>query len=207
MSADVLLREAPPAPALAPMPDFAPPRGFVTVEQYFQFAENSEFKVEYIDGAMFEMPKVMDSHLLIQRNVSRFLHVQIDLDLYPIHSGDASVRTDSSAYVHPDLSVVRGVEVFAENRIDLLNPVLVVEVHSKSTRSHDIINKLPRYLAMPGLEHILYIEQDIVSVTHHARVGGEWTRRECNSLDDILALDSLGVSLSLAQVYRGVMFP
>lgn len=207
MSADVLLREAPASPALAPTPDFAPPRGFVTVEQYFQFAEKSEFKVEYIDGAMFEMPVVKSKHLLIQRNLSRFMHTQLDQDVYAVHSSNATIRPDLSAYLHPDLSLVRGVELFADNDIDLLNPVLVVEVHSKSTRSHDIINKLPRYLAMPGLEHILYIEQDRVSVTHHARVGGEWTRRGFDSLDDILALDSLGVSLSLAQVYRGVMFP
>ena len=205
MSADVMLREAPPAPVLAPSPEFAP-REFVTVERYFDIAEESEFKVEYIDGEVFEMPVVKSKHLLIERNVSRFMHTQLDPDIFAVHSGSATIRPDSSAYLHPDLSVVRGIELFADNDIDLLNPVLVAEVLSRSTRGRDIRRKLPRYLAMPSLEHILYIEQDRVFVTHHARVDGEWTEREYADLDDIVALDSLDASLPLARVYRDVVF-
>ena len=128
-------------------------------------------------------------------------------DDYRIFPGEVGVSPDPNAFVHPDLSVVRGEDRYAGDDIDLLNPVLIVEVHSRSTRGHDLIRKLPRYLAMPSLERILYIEQDRVSVTHHARVDGEWTRREYTDLADIALLESLDARLPLARVYRGVELP
>ena len=206
MSVDVMLREAPPAPALAPPAEFRRQPGFVTVEEYFQIAESSVAKVEYIDGAIIEMPRVKRNHIDIQANVSDELYAQIDLRQNRIYSSDVTVRQDLAAYVNPDLVVARRPVRFADNDIDLLNPALAVEVHSESTRDHDLIRKLPRYLAMPGLEHILYIEQDRVSVTHHKRVDGDWTMREYTDLDDIVELDSLDASLALARVYHDVVF-
>ena len=206
MSADVMLREAPPAPTLATIPEsrIVTERRFVTLDEYFEIAEWSENLVEYIDGEMFPMSSVTLSHGVIQTNLTLALG-NLHHEGYTLLPGANTVSPDPDAYVHPDLTVVRGVGQFARNNLDLLNPVAVIEVFSKSTRRHDMVRKLPRYRAMPSLEHIVYIEQERASVTHHARVDGRWTRREYTDLDDVVPLESLGASLSLAQVYRGVI--
>ncbi|MCY4145059.1 MAG: Uma2 family endonuclease [Chloroflexi bacterium] len=200
MSADTLLREAP-APASAREHDF------VSLEQYFEIAAASDLKIEYLDGELFFMDGVRYEHGAIQMHIGGLLYMQLAHPEYQLLSSSVSIRARQSAYFFPDLTVVRGKARFALGRNDLLNPVLVVEVLSPSTRNHDLVDKLPVYQAMPSLEHILIIEQARPHIAHHSRAGDAWTLRQYSELDDVAPLDSLAASLSLAQVYRGIDFP
>ncbi len=201
MSTDLLLEKTPSTPeAVAAASDF------VTLEDYFAIAAESECKVEYIDGEIFFMDGVSFVHGRVQINMIRILLTQLDADNYVIHSSDVSVRASRTGYFFPDLCVVRGVERAASGTTNLLNPALVVEVISPSSRNKDRADKLPRYLAMPSMEHVLVIEQDFVAVEHHRRDRGNWKQATYTSLDDSVPLDSLGASLSLAQIYRGIDF-
>ena len=218
MSADVMLREPPTrvreyAPPLVrriepPAPRFQPPgRALMTLEEYFAFAEATDYRVEYIDGEIFIMGSVTLDHGRIQMAIAGFLFVQLTFPDYDFYSSDIAVRSRHGARFQPDLSVVRGEPQRYEDSNDLLNPVLVVEALSPSTRDHDLDTKLPIYRSMPTMEHILIIEQDRPLVQHHSRVDGEWTQLEYSDMDDIVNLESMGASMSLAQIYRGVDFP
>ncbi|MCY3573721.1 MAG: Uma2 family endonuclease [Chloroflexi bacterium] len=200
MSVDALLRDAP-APASVREHDF------VSLEEYFEIAAASETRVEYLDGEIFYMSGVRYEHGVIQMLIGGFLFAQLAHPDYVILSSNVLIRARQSAYFFPDLTVVRGKARFAPGRNDLLNPVLVVEVLSPSTRRHDLVNKLPVYQAMSSLEHILIIEQTRLHVAHHSRAGDTWALRQYSELHEILTLDSLGASLSLAHVYCGIDFP
>ena len=200
MSADVMLRDA-------AAPDIAPPRGKTTLAQYFELVADTEMRVEYLDGELFYMDGVRYEHGAIQMHIGGILYTQLAHPEYVLLSSNVSIRARQTAYFFPDLTVVRGKPRFAPDRNDLLNPVLVVEVLSPSTRNHDLDNKLPVYRAMPSLEHILIVEQTRPYVAHHSRAGSDWTMQQVDALDDVVALDSLGASLSLAQIYRGIDFP
>ena len=201
MSSDLLLEKAPSAPEAVPAAS-----DFVTLEDYFAIAAESERKVEYIDGEIFFMDGVTLFHSSIQINITGFLYNQLDATEYGIHSSNVSVHISPSAYLFPDLCVVRGAGQIARRGTALLNPVFVVEVLSKSSVRKDRGIKLQRYQAIPSLEHVLIIEQDFVAVEHHRRAGDNWGQTTCTSLDDSVPLDSLGASLSLAQIYRGIEF-
>ena len=200
MSTDVMLREAP------PMFDYAMDGEIVTLERYFEIAEENECIVEYIDGRIKLMPSVSNAHSEIQINAIVTLRTRLPLTEYKVHSPNKGVYLSPIDYYFPDLSVVRLPQRTSESRNFLLNPVLVVEILSPSTRDKDLYDKLPRYLDMPSMEHILIIEQDFVSVEHHRRVGNIWTQTTYTDLDDIVPLDSLGASLPLAQVYNLIEF-
>ena len=199
MSADVMLRDA-------PAPGIAPARGKLTLAQYYTIAAASELRVEYLDGEIFYMDGVRYEHGAIQMHIGGILYTLLAHPDYALLSSNVSIRASQTAIFFPDLSVVRGQPRFAAGRNDLLNPVLVVEVLSPSTRKHDLDNKLPVYHAMPSLEHILIIEQSRPAVTHHSRSGAAWTKRQHDAPGEVVALDSLGASLSLAQIYRGIDF-
>ena len=219
MSADVMLREPPPgvrehAPPLVrrielpPVSKFQPPgRALMTLEEYFAFADATEYRVEYIDGEIFVMGSATLSHGLIEMNLGALLHFLLAFPGYLVYSSSIAVRAQDTVRFLPDLSVVRGEPQRYEDSNDLLNPVLVVEALSPSTRGKDINTKLPEYRDMPTMEHILIVEQDRPFVQHHMRVDGEWTQREYTNMDDIVNLDSMDASMSLAQIYRGVDFP
>ena len=177
MSADYKWEEIAPAPWLDPETRLVTERRCVTEELYQEIAEWSENFVEYLDGEMIPKPRASHNHSCVQMNSMFAFFDQLDRDEHLICSGSVRVRPDLSAFLLADLYVVSEKGQWAENDIDLLNPLFLMEVHSDSSRDHDIIRKLPRYLAMPSLEHILYIEQDRVSATHHLRVDGDWTQR------------------------------
>ena len=201
MSTDLLLEKTPSTPeAVAAASDF------VTLEDYFAIAAESECRVEYIDGEIFLMDGVSFVHGRIQINMIRILLQQLAEDEYVIQSSNVSVHVASSAYLFPDLCVVRDRERPARVGTALLNPVLVVEVLSKSTARKDRGIKLQRYQAISSLEHVLIIEQDFVAVEHHRRDRGNWKLATYTSLDNSVPLDSLDASLSLAQIYRGIDF-
>ena len=199
MSADVMLRDA-------PAPEVPDKREFVTLERYFEISAESHTRVEYLDGELFYMSGVRYAHGKIQMLIGALLVGHLDDNEYDVLSSNVCIRPRQMAYFFPDLTVVRGKPRFAPGRNDLLNPVLVVEVLSPSTRNHDLDNKLPVYRAMPSLEHILIVEQNRPSVVQHSRAGDAWTQHQYSELDDIVSLDSLGASLSLAQFYRGIDF-
>ena len=200
MSTDVLLRDA-------PTPEVSDKREFVTLERYFEISAESHTRVEYLDGELFYMSGDRYAHGKIQMQLAWLLVGHLDDNEYDVLSSNVCIRARQMAYFFPDLTVVRGKPRFAPGRNDLLNPVLVVEVLSPSTRNHDLHNKLPVYRAMPSLEHILIVEQNRPSVVQHSRAGDDWTQSQHAALADIVSLDSLGASLSLAQIYRGIDFP
>lgn len=199
MSTDVMLRDA-------PAPEISDKREFVTVERYFEISAESHTRVEYLDGELFYMSGVRYAHGKIQSQLAWLLVGHLDDNEYDVLSSNVCIRARQLAYFFPDLTVVRGKPRFAPGRNDLLNPVLVVEVLSPSTRNHDLDNKLPVYRAMPSLEHILIVEQNHPSVVQHRRAGDAWVQHQYSELHEIVTLDSLGASLSLAQIYRGIDF-
>ncbi len=200
MSTDSLLEKSPAREAVPAV------SGFVTLEDYFAIAAEVEERIEYIDGEIFYMDGVTFAHGRIQVSVTVGLCDQLPIAEYAIFSSNVSVHIGPSAYFFPDLCVVRGVARPAPVGTALLNPVLVVEVLSQSTAHKDLGVKLQRYREIPSLEHYLIIEQQRAYVELHSRVDGTWAQRIFSDLDETLRLDSLGASLSLAQIYRGIDF-
>lgn len=201
MSTDLLLEKTPSTHEAIPAAS-----AFVTLEEYFVMTAESEHRIEYIDGEIFVMDGVTLFHSSIQVNVTVGLYNQLADTDYAIHSSNVSVNVAPSAYLFPDLCVVRGAGRLARRGTALVNPVLVVEVLSKSTAYKDRGIKLQRYQEISSLEHILIIEQQRAFVELHSRVEGVWTQRAFSDLDAAASLDSLGASLSLAQIYRGIDF-
>jgi Uma2 family endonuclease len=127
-----------------------------------------------------------------------------------VYSSDLRLRVTSIGfYTYPDLMVAFRDLQFADDREDtVLNPVLIIEVLSDSTRTYDTGRKFQHYRALPSLAEYLTIEQDEPRIAH-------WTRRRENHWDfvefDNLAqntqLTSIGCSLALAEVYDQIEWP
>lgn len=71
------------------------------------------------------------------------------------------------------------VETDPEDEETITNPVLLVEVLSKSTEKRDRETKAPHYRQIPSLREYLLISQKEPRVEHHLRNGdGSWTLRD-----------------------------
>jgi Uma2 family endonuclease len=87
-----------------------------------------------------------------------------------------------------------------------LNPSVIVEVFSDSTKSFDILNKLPCYKTMPSVQHIIYVEPNkaLVSVYSRGNKPNLWLNEDYNDLNQKIKL--YGKPFSLKQLYKNVIF-
>lgn len=89
----------------------------------------------------------------------------------------------------------------------LLNPALAVEVLSASTEYTDSTKKLAEYATVSSLKDYLMVAQDEYFVTHCVKQSErQWVVTQYADPADIITLDSLSVSISLAQIYRKMAF-
>lgn len=87
-------------------------------------------------------------------------------------------------------------------------PRVVVEVLSPTTRDVDTISKLEEYKAVASLSHIVAIEPNAPEVMVWVRGGdGSWQQTACRGLEEAVAMPEVGVTLPLAEIYDGVVFP
>src|SRR5262245_12190039 len=120
---------------------------FLTPEKYLEIERRAEFKSEYYNGDMFGMSGASPRHAWIVPNIVAELRQQLKGRPCRVASNDLRLRVlPSGLYTYPDVMVVCGEPRFADDQKDtLLNPVVIVEVLSESTRDYDRGQKFQFY--------------------------------------------------------------
>jgi Uma2 family endonuclease len=181
----------------------------LTEEQYLALERAAEFKSEYFDGEMFAMSGASMQHGLLQGNIFGELYSALRGSQCVAFGSDLRIRVSGRMYTYPDISVVCGKPLLADDQQDvLLNPVVIVEVLSPSTEKYDRGLKLQHYRTIATLEEHILVDQYQVRIEQYTRQDKEvWTVRDYQSLDAELTLPSIGVSLSMRRIYDRVEFP
>jgi Uma2 family endonuclease len=111
-------------------------------------------------------------------------------------------------YTYPDASVICGPLEFEDEQCDtVVNPTLLVEVLSRSTEAYDRGEKFGHYRQIATLREYLLVSQKEPKIERFLRNDdGTWTLTEVAGLDATLSLPSLGVEISLREVYDKVDF-
>lgn len=182
------------------------PKSYTPVE-YLEFERNSEIRHEFIDGEIFEMAGANKRHNRISTNIIRLLDNQLlerDCNVY-----GSDMRVDISAidkYTYPDVVAVCGEEIFADETEDnLLNPILIVEVLSKSTEAYDRGAKFEYYQTIESFHEYVLITQEPFRVEQFVRKDKNvWTYFEFRKPDDVVKLNSIDCDLVLRDIYHKV---
>ena len=174
---------------------------------YFELEAASETKHEYHHGEIFDMTGASARHNLIASNLITLLNNALGKTSCFVFPGDIKVEVDPGAhYTYPDVSVVCGEVAFAGGRDDVIvNPVVIVEVLSRSTADYDRGSKFKAYRKLAGLRDYLLVDQYRVSVEHFSTDGGgTWSLAEYEDRSDRVTISSVGVDLSLAEIYHRI---
>jgi Uma2 family endonuclease len=183
---------------------------FISPEEYLAQERLAEHKSEYFQGEVFAMSGASPRHVWIASNLNGNLWQYLKGKPCRVSAGDLRLRvTPAGLYTYPDLMVVCGEPQYAEDQMDtLLNPVLIVEVLSESTRDYDRGRKFQHYRKLPSLIEYLMIEQDEPHVEHWTRQReNHWDFVEFDGLTQSLHLTSIGCTLPLTEVYDKIDFP
>src|SRR5450759_4159069 len=96
----------------------------LTAEQYLAMDRAAEFKSEYFDGEMFAMSGGSMQHARLHKNITGELYGALRGGECEPFGSDFRVRVSGRMYTYPDVSVVCGKPLLADDREDvLLNPV------------------------------------------------------------------------------------
>lgn len=119
-------------------------------------------------------------------------------------NSDMRVHTPSGLDTYPDISVYCGDPELGDNETTLLNPAVIIEVLSPSTRDYDRGGKFAHYGSIGDLQDYLLVDPSAVLVEHYRRVAqDEWLLHVYSDMAAVIALESLGLSLSLESIYQG----
>ena len=178
----------------------------MSVEEFLDFAEQSEERYEYIDGELYPMTGGKLNHFRIIKNVVLVFERQLEDSEYETIPNGMLIRAGDATLVAPDVSVVCGdPQTEADTRI-LLNPTVVVEVISPSSARHDRVLKRDLYESVASIQAYLIVEQDQALVELYTRSLTGWQLQTFGSLDDEVELVALGCRLALREIYKSISF-
>ncbi len=170
---------------------------------------SSEYKSEYFHGRIYAMTGASFKHNLIAMNITAALFGPLrDLGCF-IFSGDMRVQVEQgNHYTYPDISVVCEKVAFEGERDDtILNPLVIMEILSDSTKNYERGSKFFAYRAIPSLKDYILVNQYACHVEHfHKSDTGQWVLDEWTNPDDMLVIRSPGIDLSLKTIYDRVHF-
>ncbi len=180
-----------------------------TLDQYRALEETAEFRSEYHDGRIVPMSGGTIDHNRIVRNLVRILDTAFRQKPYEVFTSDLRLWIPQYRKgTYPDVMVIADKPVFNDNRTDeVLNPCLIVEVLSKSTEGYDRGDKFLYYRSIPEFREYLLVSQSEYFIEHYRKTGeGQWLLQEYRGNEAEIALESVGVSLVIKDMYEGVNF-
>ena len=176
---------------------------YISEQQYLEDEKSREIKHEYINGEIYAMSGKSKTHNIITGNVWAALMRHLDgMHCIPF-SSDIKVKIESqndSCFFYPDVVVA----CEDENSDDYYteNPLIIVEVLSKSTRRFDQTGKFTFYKTIPSLQEYVLIEQDFAEI-EVCRRNNHWVSDRYFLGDDV-TFESIGLIMSVEAIYKRV---
>lgn len=181
-----------------------------TVEEYLAFEEQSSIRHEYVDGVIYAMSGASKNHARLSSNIAFRFHAFLEGMPCESYQTEVKVKASDSRYYYPDVIVT--CEAAAEDPEDpylIVQPILLVEVLSPTTKRTDKVEKFNAYQQIPGLLEYVIVAQDQmrVEIYRHRKAGDVWQGEVFTEPNEQVLFESVGLRLSLADIYRRVSFP
>ena len=178
-----------------------------TEAEYFEFERTAFGRWEYVNGEIRQMSGGTTDHGAISMNIGRALGNVLVPRGCRVYGSDVKIHTGDGINTLPDISVICGEHRFYLGKKDVvLNPLLVVEVLSPSTRGYDRGDKFDHYKSIASLQEYLIVEQDEPRVVLYTRRNDHWELREVMGLENSVHLTSVDATLALVDVYALIEF-
>jgi Uma2 family endonuclease len=183
------------------------PTFFYTAEEYLALEEKAGSKSEYYNGQILAMAGGSYNHNIIAGNINAIFNQFAASNPCVAFTGDMRLLVKSSGlYTYPDAMLVCGQVQFAPNRNDtLINPMIIVEVLSPSTRDYDRGLKFELYRAIESLQDYILIDQTRVHVEYFHKLEPErWVLIDYNNSETTLIIQSIDLNLPISRIYHKV---
>src|SRR3990172_9752943 len=180
---------------------------YLTPQEYLYLERKNKWKSEYFNGEMYAMSGASLAHNIIVNNIAFELTNQLKGRHCYVLVSDMRVKVNKTGlYAYPDVIAICGEAILEDEYVDtLVNPVVIVEVLSKSTEAYDRGAKFDHYRAIESLQEYVLVSQDKFFIECYSRQSdNQWLLSIASKSADSITLPSVKCSLTLTKVYDKV---
>lgn len=178
-------------------------------EEYLALEIESEVRSEFRDGEIVEITGGTPEHNEITRMLVFLLTMALRRQPYSIFITDQRLWIpDMKRYTYPDVMVMpRPPELQPGRRDTVMNPTLIAEVLSDSTKGYDRGDKFAAYRTISTFTEYLLVDQYQARVEQYVRQAeNQWLLTVYEGLEVKVNLESVSVEIALAELYENVDF-
>src|SRR6478609_2207917 len=179
----------------------------ISIEAYLEMENAALEKHEYYQGEVFAMSGAKVPHNRITSNLLAELGMRLKGKKCRPYNSDQRIHIPSNTlFTYPDISIVCGeVITLNDDEYNVLNPTVIIEVLSKSTKNYDRGEKFKLYRDIPTLkEYILVDSQSIHIEAFRMNKNNHWELEEYNAIDTALEVKAINENILLNDIYDGV---
>jgi Uma2 family endonuclease len=182
-----------------------------TLEEYLRKEAKSADKHEFINGNIIKMPYAKGPHNIIASNMTlamgfifesqnkNFILFSSDQKVYFPAIGDG-VYADA-------LAVAERPIYWDDEKLLLINPIIVVEVLSKSTQKYDRNGKFDKYKTLESIrEYVLIRQNECYAEVWHREKPNTWVETIITDMSAFLPLKSVDIEIPMQRIYRHIEF-
>lgn len=177
-----------------------------TIEEYLEMERASDVKHEYYQGEIFAMSGASDSHNWIYINILGELCIQLKKKPCRPYGSDMRMHIpENTLFTYPDIAIYCGdPSVIDKDQDTVTEPAIIIELLSPSTRSYDLGKKFELYRAIPTLKEYILIDTENIAVkSWRINEYNYWGPQEYKTLQETLVIPTVGISLSMQDIYQG----
>lgn len=178
-----------------------------TIEEYLEMENEAPEKHEYFGGEIFAMSGAKMSHNEISSNLIMLTRSRLKGKNCKSYGSDARIHIEANTlFTYPDISIVCG-DVLTLNNDDMnvLNPSVIIEVLSPSTKNYDRGEKFRLYRDIPALREYILVDSESVDIeAFRLNENQRWELEEYNLPGEQLYIKAIGEYFSISEIYDGV---
>ena len=177
-----------------------------TIEEYLRMEKAATEKHEYYKGEIYAMSGAKPRHNVIVKNLIRDIANALRGKPCQPYGSDLRINIpENGLFTYPDISIICGDIVSSEHDEDTaIMPAIIIEILSVSTRDYDRVGKFKLYRDIPLLKEYILIDSESVNVeAWRLNNTNHWELEEYKSVSEVLFLQSVQVSVSVADIYEG----
>jgi Uma2 family endonuclease len=190
-----------------PLSIYGKPR--LTMKEYLEWEGTSDQKHEYYQGEVFAMSGARVVHNRISVNFLVALGTRLKgKGCKPFNSDQRIHIPRNTLFTYPDISVICGEpETLDDDHWNILNPSILIEVLSPSTKNYDRGEKFKLYRDIASLKEYILVSSEKAEIEVFRIHEYRWELEEYADPAMSLQIRALNLSIPPEEIYEGAGLP
>ena len=181
----------------------------ISIQDYLEMENAATEKHEYYRGEIFVMSGTKVPHNLISSKFFYALGKRLEGKPCQPFGSDMRIHIEANTlFTYPDISVVCGdIQTLNNDNWNVLNPTVIIEILSPSTKNYDRGEKFKLYRDIPTLKGYILVDSESIHVeVFHINENNHWELKEYKSIEDTFEIEAINVNITVAEIYQAVAF-